>query len=80
MYCFHLCILDVSTSVYLFTSLMAICIEFTGVFPSLAVPFSRGSSNPGIEPRSPTLQADSLPAEPQVKPVNGQKESFVHYR
>ena len=22
--------------------------------------------NPGIEPRSPTLQADSLPAEPQV--------------
>ena len=38
-------------------------------------PFSRGSSqprdwtqdlpNPGIEPRSSTLQADSLPAEPQ---------------
>ena len=26
-------------------------------------PFSRGSSNSGIEPRSPTLQADSLPAE-----------------
>ena len=24
--------------------------------------------NPGIEPRSPTLQADSLPAEPQVAP------------
>ena len=24
---------------------------------------------PGIEPRSPTLQADSLPAEPQGKPV-----------
>ena len=24
--------------------------------------------NPGIEPRSPTLQADSLPAEPQEKP------------
>ena len=24
--------------------------------------------NPGIEPRSPTLQADSLPAEPQGKP------------
>ena len=23
--------------------------------------------NPGIEPRSPTLQADSLPAEPQGK-------------
>ena len=26
--------------------------------------------NPGIEPRSPTLQADSLPAEPQRKPKN----------
>jgi len=31
-------------------------------------PFSRGSPNPGIEPRSPALQADSLPAEPQGKP------------
>ena len=26
--------------------------------------------NPGIEPRSPTLQADALPAEPQGKPKN----------
>ena len=26
--------------------------------------------NPGTEPRSPTLQADSLPAEPQGKPKN----------
>ena len=26
--------------------------------------------NPGIEPRSPTLRADSLPAEPQGKPKN----------
>ena len=26
--------------------------------------------NPGIEPRSPALQADSLPAEPQEKPKN----------
>ena len=26
--------------------------------------------NPGIEPRSPALQADSLPAEPQGKPEN----------
>ena len=30
--------------------------------------FSRGSSQPRIEPKSPTLQADSLPAEPQGKP------------
>ena len=26
--------------------------------------------NPGIEPRSPALQADSLPSEPQGKPKN----------
>ena len=26
--------------------------------------------DPGIEPRSPTLQADSLPAEPQGEPKN----------
>ena len=26
--------------------------------------------NPGIKPRFPTLQADSLPAEPQGKPKN----------
>ena len=32
-------------------------------------PFSRGSPNPGINPRSPALQADSLPAEPQGKPI-----------
>ena len=25
--------------------------------------------NPGIEPRSPTLQADSLPAEPQGESI-----------
>ena len=26
--------------------------------------------NPGIEPRSPALQADSLPAEPQGSPFS----------
>ena len=26
--------------------------------------------NPGIEPRSPSLKVDSLPAEPQGKPKN----------
>ena len=36
----------------------------------VAVPFSRESSQPGIEPRFPTLQVDSLPAEPQEKPKN----------
>ena len=34
----------------------------------------RNLPNPGIEPRSPTLQADSLPAEPQGKPILGLPE------
>ena len=33
-------------------------------------PSSGALPNPGIKPRSPTLQADSLPAEPQGKPMN----------
>ena len=36
----------------------------------VAISSSRGSSRPGIEPRSPALQADSLPAESQGKPKN----------
>ena len=35
----------------------------------VALPFSRGTSQTrGIEPGSPTMQADSLPAEPPGKP------------
>ena len=34
----------------------------------VAFPFSKGSSNPGIEPRSPALQADLLTSEPEGKP------------
>ena len=36
----------------------------------VAFPFSMDLPNPGIEPRSPTLRVDSLPAEPQGKPKN----------
>ena len=36
----------------------------------VAFPFSRVSFQPVMEPRSPTLPADSLPAEPQEKPKN----------
>ena len=36
----------------------------------VASPSPGNLSNPGIEPRSPTLQADSLPAEPQGKAKN----------
>ena len=33
-----------------------------GILEWVAFPFSRGSSQPGIKPRSPALQVDSLPA------------------
>ena len=36
----------------------------------VAFPLSRGYSQPGIRPRTPALQAYSLPAEPQGKPKN----------
>ena len=36
----------------------------------VAFPSSGDGLNPGIKPRSPALQADSLPAEPQAKPKN----------
>ena len=36
----------------------------------IAMPFFRGPSQPGIEPRSPTLQVDSLTTEPAGKPKN----------
>ena len=38
---------------------------WSGPFPS-----PEDLPNPGIEPRSPALQVDSLPAEPQGKPRN----------
>ena len=41
----------------------------TRVLKRVAVPFSRGSY-PGIKLKSPAFQADSLPAEPPVKPKN----------
>ena len=34
-------------------------------------PFPGDLPNPGIKARSPALQADSLPAEPQGKPNSG---------
>ena len=36
----------------------------------VAFPFSKRSSQPGIEPRSPALRADYLPAETPGKPKN----------
>ena len=41
--------------------------EYWGEYP---FPSSGDLPNPGIEPRSPTLQVDYLPAKPQEKPKN----------
>ena len=38
------------------------------ILECVAFPFSGGSSQPGTEPRSPTSQENSLPAEPQGSP------------
>ena len=38
------------------------------ILECIAFPFSRDLPNPGIKPMSPSLQVDSLPAEPQEKP------------
>ena len=37
----------------------------------VAYPFSRGTSQPGIEPGSPALQVDFLPAALPVKTLGG---------
>ena len=45
-----------------------------------AFPFSRGLSNPGIEPGSPALQVDSLPTELSGKPcIKKQIIKCIHY-
>ena len=36
----------------------------------IAISFSRDLPDPGIEPRSPTLQADALASEPPGRPMS----------
>ena len=43
-------------------------ISQAGILEWVAISFSRGLPDHGIEPRSPTLQADSLPSESSGKP------------
>ena len=38
------------------------------ILERVAIPFPRGLPDPGIEPRSPALQASSLPSNPPEKP------------
>ena len=40
-----------------------------GYWSGLPFPSAGGLPNPGIEPGSPTLQANSLPSEPPGKPL-----------
>jgi len=42
------------------------------------MPSSRGSSDPGIEPRFPTLRVDSLPSEPPGKPRGLKRNNFAN--
>ena len=37
----------------------------------IGIPFSGDLPDPGIEPRSPALQADSVPSEPPGKLLTG---------
>ena len=50
----------------------ALSMEFSRQEYWSGLPFSSSGDlpNPGMEPRSPTLQVDFLPAEPQGKPKN----------
>ena len=44
--------------------------EFSGYWSGQSFPSPEDLPNPGIKPRSPTLQVDFLPTEPQGEPRN----------
>ena len=46
----------------------------------IAFPSPGDLPDPGIEPRSPTMQADSLPAEPPGKPKNTSRSDLPNPR
>ena len=75
----YVCVSVVQSCLTLFLTPWTVCSlprsSVHGVFQTrildwVAFPFSKGSSQPGINSRSPTLQADSLPAEQPGKPRN----------
>ena len=47
-----------------------------GYWSGLPFPSPGGLPDPGIEPRSPTLQADTLPSEPPGKPKSQLKRIY----
>ena len=48
-------------------------------YRGLSCPPPGDLSNPGMEPRSPTLQVDSLPSEPPRKPISCSKYCISNY-
>ena len=75
----HIHILNMSVKVKVTQSCPALCdpVDYTvheilqaRILEWVAFPFPGDLPNPGIEPRSPTLQVGSLPSEPQGKPKN----------
>ena len=44
----------------------------------VAIPFSKGSPYPGMKPRSPVLQADSLLSQPPGKPKSHVYIIYMH--
>ena len=47
-----------------------------GILEWVAIPFSRGSSQPRIIPGFPTLKTDSLLSEPPVKPGTQMTDAY----
>ena len=46
----------------------------------LPFPSPEDLPDPGIEPRSPTLQADTLPSEPPGKPFLRETKTYVDFK
>ena len=46
------------------------------ILKGVAFPFFKGSSQPRDQTRSPSLQADSLPTEPQGKPMETKEREY----
>ena len=68
--CVCVCVCDLLSCVQLFA---LPCSSVHGILQArilewVAIPFSRGLPNPGIEPQSPALQ-DSFPSESPGKPL-----------
>ena len=59
--------------------------SFHGIFQArvlewVAISFSRGFSNPGIEPRSPALQVDAIPSEPPGKSIRHKWVTIIWHK